>query len=53
MEVLFAMASLAFVACIGMFIAFMRTHSYEISETLTSVLEAIQDIKAYKASRMK
>lgn len=48
-----AFAALMFIACVGMFIAFMRTHSYEISGTLTSILEAIQDIKAYKASKMK
>ena len=52
-DVLMAFAALMFIACVGMFIAFMRTHSFEISETLTSVLEAIQDIKAYKASKMK
>lgn len=52
-DILMAFAALMFIACIGMFVAFMRTHSYEISETLTSVLEAIQDIKAYKASKLK
>lgn len=51
--ILMAFAALMFIACVGMFIAFMRTHSYEISNTFTSVLEAIQDIKAYKASKMK
>ena len=52
-DVLIAFAALAFVACVGMFIALMKTHSYELSNTFNSVLEAIQDIKAYKASRMK
>lgn len=52
-DVLMAFALLMFIACIGMFIAFMRTHSFELSNTFTSILEAIQDIKAYKASKMK
>lgn len=52
-DVLMAFAVLMFIACFGMFIAFMRTHSFEISEMFYDVLEAIQDIKAYKASKMK
>jgi hypothetical protein len=51
--ILMAVAALMFIACIGMFIAFLRTHSYEISETFYDIVEAIQDIKAYKASKMK
>ena len=52
-DVLMAFAALMFIACVGMFVAFMRTHSFEISETFYNVVEAIQDIKAYKASKMK
>lgn len=51
--ILIAFAILMFIACVGMFVAFMRTHSFEISETFYNVVEAIQDIKAYKASKMK
>jgi hypothetical protein len=51
--ILMVVAALMFIACVGMFIAFMRTHSYEISETFYDIVEAIQDIKAYKASKMK
>lgn len=50
--ILIAFAALAFIGFIGMFIAMMRTHSYVLPKTLKSVLEAIQDIKAYKASKM-
>jgi hypothetical protein len=52
-DVLMAFAALMFIACVGMFVAFMRTHSYEISETFYNIVEAIQDIKAYKATKMK
>jgi hypothetical protein len=52
-DVLMAFAALMVIACFGMFIAFMRTHSFELSNTFNSVMEAIEDIKSYKASKMK
>ena len=52
-DILMAFALLMFIACVGMFVVFLRTHSFEISETFYNVVEAIQDIKAYKASKMK
>lgn len=52
-DILMAFAALMFIACMGIFVAFMRTHSYEISEAFYNIVEAIQDIKAYKASKMK
>lgn len=51
--ILMAFALLAFVGSVGIFIGLMRTHGYILSSTFNSVLEAIQDIKSYKASRMK
>ena len=50
--ILIAFAVLAFVSFIGMFIGMIRTYGYVLPETFISVLEAIQDIKAYKASKM-
>ena len=50
--ILIAFALLAFVGSVGIFIGLMRTHGYMLSSTFNSVLEAIQEIKAYKASKM-
>lgn len=52
-DILMAFAVLMFIACFGMFIAFLRTNSFLVSEVFYNVVEAIQDIKAYKASKMK
>jgi len=51
--ILLAFSLLAFVGSIGILIGLMRTHGYMLSSTFISVLEAIQDIKSYKASKMK
>lgn len=52
-DILMVFAVLMFVACVGMLIAFLRTYSFVLPEVFYNVVEAIQDIKAYKASKMK
>ena len=52
-DILMVFAILMFAACFGMFIAFVRTYSFTVPEVFYNVVEAIQDIKAYKASKMK
>ncbi len=44
---------IAIVSCFDIFDNLIRKHGYVLTNTCTSVIEAIQDIKAYKASKMK
>jgi hypothetical protein len=48
LEVLLAIVALLTVMFAGFFIALMREYGYTVRETFVCVLEAIQDIKAYK-----
>lgn len=49
-SILLGFAALALVAFLGIFIALMREYGTTVPETFHSILEAIQDIKAHKAS---
>ncbi len=51
LDIFYAIGALAFVACMGIFLALMIEYGYSIKETFICIVEAIQDIKAYKADR--
>lgn len=51
LDIFYGIVTLAFVAFIGIFLALMIEYGYTIKETFQCILEAIQDIKKYKANQ--
>lgn len=51
LDIFLGLAALAFVAFIGIFLAMMIEYGYTVKETFVCIVEAIQDIKNYKATQ--
>lgn len=52
LDIFYGIVALAFVAFIGIFLALMIECRYTVKETFWCVVEAIQDIKKYKAKQV-
>jgi len=51
LDIFYGIVTLAFVAFIGIFIALMIEYGYTVKETFWCIVEAMQDIKKYKANQ--
>ena len=51
LDIFYGIATLAFVAFLGIFLALMIEYGYTVKETFNCIIEAIQDIKNYKANQ--
>ena len=51
LDIFYGIVTLAFVAFLGIFLALMIEYGYTVKETFFCIVEAIQEIKAYKAKR--
>ncbi len=51
LDIFYGIVTLAFVAFIGIFLALMIEYGYTVKETFQCILEAIQDIKKFKANQ--
>ena len=50
-DIFYGIVTLAFVAFLGIFLALMIEYGYSVKETFFCIVEAIQDIKEYKANQ--
>jgi len=51
LDIFYGIVTLAFVAFIGIFLALMIEYGYTVKETFWCIVEAMQDIKKYKANQ--
>ena len=51
LDIFYGIVTLAFVAFIGIFLALMIEYGYTVKETFWCIVEAIQDIKKFKANQ--
>lgn len=51
LDIFYGIVTLAFVAFIGIFLALMIEYGYTVKETFWCIVEAIQDIKKFKAKQ--
>lgn len=51
LDIFYGIVALSFVAFLGIFLALMIEYGYSVKETFFCIVEAIQDIKKYKANQ--
>lgn len=51
LDIFYGIVTLAFVAFLGIFLALMIEYGYSVKEAFFCIVEAIQDIKNYKANQ--
>lgn len=51
LDIFYGIVALSFVAFLGIFLALMIEYGYNVKETFFCIVEAIQEIKKYKATQ--
>jgi len=51
LDIFYGIVTLAFVAFLGIFLALMIEYGYTVKETFFCIVEAIQEIKLFKANQ--